>query len=156
MVDVLSKPVGVYMMTLWWHSRGDEVANAELADILTARGFLDATAGMSVSRDRSAAVHAATEDDTACELLAQWCIKTRARRGGAGVQHPLHWLSRATAAMAAETDPDAVNRQHRLVFDMVTNLPPTDAADPAVSEQIAEHFHTYNTHAIHQGRSPGR
>ena len=156
MVDVLSKPVGVYMMTLWWHSRGDEAANAELADILTARGFLDATAGMSVSRDRSAAVHAATEDDTACELLAQWCIKTRARRGGAGVQHPLHWLSRATAAMAAETDPDAVNRQHRLVFDMVTNLPPSDAADPAVSQQIAEHFHTYNTHAIHQGRSPGR
>ncbi|WP_139319569.1 hypothetical protein [Gordonia sp. CNJ-863] len=156
MVDVLSKPVGVYMMTLWWHSRGDEAANAELADILTALGFLDATAGMSVSRDRSAAVHAATEDDTARELLAQWCIKTRARRGGAGVQHPLHWLSRATAAMAAETDPDAVNRQHRLVFDMVTNLPPTDAADPAVSEQIAEHFHTYNTHAIHQGRSPGR
>ncbi|OLT42563.1 hypothetical protein BJF87_24630 [Gordonia sp. CNJ-863] len=148
--------MGVYMMTLWWHSRGDEAANAELADILTALGFLDATAGMSVSRDRSAAVHAATEDDTARELLAQWCIKTRARRGGAGVQHPLHWLSRATAAMAAETDPDAVNRQHRLVFDMVTNLPPTDAADPAVSEQIAEHFHTYNTHAIHQGRSPGR
>ena len=156
MVDVLSKPVGVYMMTLWWHSRGDEAANAELADILTARGFLDATAGMSVSRDRSAAVHAATEDDTARELLAQWCIKTRARRGGAGVQHPLHRLSRATASMAAESDPDAVNRQHRLVFDMVTNLPPSDAADPAVSQQIAEHFHTYNTHAIHQGRSPGR
>mgnify|MGYP007121359900 CR=1 FL=1 len=156
MVDVLSQPLGVYMMTLWWHSRGDEVANAELADILTARGFLDATADMSVSRDSSAAVHAATEDDTTRELLAQWCVKVRARRGGAGVQHPSRWLPQATAAMAAETDPDAVNRQHHLVIDMVTKPPPADAADPAVSEQIAEHFHTYNTHAIHQGRSPDR
>lgn len=72
------------------------------------------------------------------------------------MQHPSRWLPQATAAMAAETDPDAVNRQHHLVIDMVTKLPPADAADPAVSEQIAEHFHTYNTHAIHQGRSPDR
>ena len=39
-------------------------------------------------------------------------------------------------------------------YDLIDAM--MDAADPAVSQQIAEHFHTYNTHAIHQGRSPGR
>lgn len=153
--DVLAKPAGVYMMTLWWHSRGDEAANAELADILTARGLLSSPQHLNVPQDRNAAVRAAIKDETTRELLANWCDRTRARRGEAGVQHPSKWLPQATAAMATETDPDAVNRQHHLVVDMLTKLPPGDAADPAIAQAIAEHLDTYNAHAIHQ-RNPAR
>ena len=153
--DVLAKPAGVYMMTLWWHSRGDETANAELADILTAQGLLSTPHHLNAPQDRDAALRAATEDETTRELLAHWCDRTRARRGEAGVQHPSRWLPQATAAMATETDPNAVNRQHHLVIDMLTKLPPADATDPAITQAIAEHLHTYNAHAAHQ-RSPRR
>lgn len=155
MIDELAKPAGVYMMTLWWHSRGDEAANAELADILTAQGLLSTPTDLNAPQDRDAALRAATEDETTRELLANWCDRTRARRGEAGVQHASKWLPQATAAMATETDPDAVNRQHHLVVDMLTKLPPGDVADPAIAQAIAEHLNTYNAHAIHP-QNPGR
>lgn len=155
MVALAQHPVGVYVMTVWWHSRGDSVANAELVDILTAQGFLDDPHEGGAGLDAiDAAVRAASADEATRVLLAQWCEKTEQRRDSSGVMHPAHWLPRVTASAATATDPVAAQREHQMVMEMIARLPATDAADPAIAQAIMEYFQAYSARREHWGPTP--
>ncbi|MGC0367672.1 hypothetical protein ABH922_005724 [Rhodococcus sp. 27YEA15] len=91
---MLPKSAIVHLRASWWWSRHDDLANYQLAEILTRHGYpcTDINAPEAVD----AALRAAVNDEAALDELADWVEMIAARRDGNGTQNPRHSLGGQT------------------------------------------------------------